>query len=72
MEKRIFVKLIIFKSTFTDINDADLFMILYKTTKSYELHEFAEESLKRADEIYAKEEEDNSHRKIFFIHFKLK
>lgn len=49
---------------FIDINDADLFMIMHKTTKSYDLHEFAEESLKRADEIYTKEEEDNSHRKF--------
>lgn len=50
-----------------DINDADLFMILHKTTKSYECHELADESLKKADEIYAKEEEDNSHRELLNI-----
>lgn len=42
-------------------------MILHKTTKSYECYELADESLKKADEIYAKEEEDNSHRKSFQI-----
>lgn len=45
-----------------DINDADLFMILFKCAKAHDLDEMAEESLKKADEIYAKEE-DESHRK---------
>lgn len=45
-----------------DINDADLFMILFKCAKAHGQDEMAEESMKKADEIYAKEE-DESHRK---------
>jgi hypothetical protein len=45
-----------------DINDADLFMILFKCSKAHKLNEIAEESIKKANEIYAKEEND-SHRK---------
>lgn len=44
-----------------DINDADLFVVLYKCSKAHGLNEIAEESIKKADEIYA-EEEDDSHR----------
>lgn len=44
-----------------DINDADLFMILHKCSKAHGLLEIAEESMKKADEIYAAEE-DESHR----------
>lgn len=46
-----------------DINDADLFMILFKCAKAHGFDEMAEESIKKADEIYAKEE-DESHRKL--------
>lgn len=46
-----------------DINDADLFMILFKRAKAHGLEDMAEESMKKADEIYAKEE-DESHRKL--------
>lgn len=54
-----------------DINDADLFMILFKCAKAHGQDEMAEESMKKADEIYAKEE-DESHRKFphFFPKFK--
>lgn len=45
-----------------DMNDADLFMILFKCAKAHGHDEIAEESMKKADEIYA-EEEDESHRK---------
>jgi len=38
-------------------------MILYKCAKAYGLEEMAEESSKKAEEIYAKEEDD-SHRKL--------
>ena len=41
-------------------------MILFKSAKSHGLDDMAEESIKKADEIYAKEEDD-SHRKIKFI-----
>lgn len=47
-----------------DINDADLFMVLYKCTKAHGLTEISEESMKKADEIYAEEEE--SHRELNF------
>lgn len=47
-----------------DINDADLFMILFKCAKAHGIEEMAEESLKKADEIYAKEEND-SHREFY-------
>lgn len=36
-------------------------MILFKCAKAYGLEEMAEESMKKADEIYA-EEENESHR----------
>lgn len=39
-------------------------MILFKCTKAHGQDEMAEESMKKADEIYAKEE-DESHRKFF-------
>lgn len=38
-------------------------MILFKCAKAHKLDEMAEESMKKADEIYAKEE-DESHRKF--------
>lgn len=38
-------------------------MILVKCAKAHSLEEMAEESIKKADEIYAKEE-DESHRKL--------
>lgn len=38
-------------------------MIIFKCAKAHGLDEIAEESLKKADEIYAKEE-DESHRKL--------
>lgn len=56
-----------------DINDADLFMILFKCAKAHGLDEMAEESMKKADEIYAKEENE-SHRKFLskdFLNFKI-
>lgn len=37
-------------------------MVLFKCAKAHGLDEVAEESMKKADEIYAKEE-DESHRK---------
>lgn len=46
-----------------DINDADLFMILHKCAKALGDSDLANESLKKVEEIYAKEEDD-SHRKI--------
>lgn len=53
-----------------DINDADLFMILYKVAKMHGYDEMAEESSKKAEEIYVKEEND-SHRKInFFVNLR--
>ncbi|CAO1398737.1 unnamed protein product [Diamesa hyperborea] len=44
-----------------DINDADLFMILYKVAKMHGYDEMAEESSKKAEEIYVKEENDSHH-----------
>lgn len=41
-------------------------MILFKCTKAFGMEEMAEESMKKADEIYAKEEND-SHRKLIVI-----
>lgn len=38
-------------------------MILFKCTKAFGMEEMAEESMKKADEIYAKEEND-SHREL--------
>jgi WD repeat-containing and planar cell polarity effector protein len=36
-------------------------MILHKSARNYNMIELADEAFKKADEIYAKEEEDNSH-----------
>lgn len=51
-----------------DINDADLFMILHKCAKAHGQIDMANESFKKAEEIYAKEEID-SHRKLKKIFF---
>lgn len=40
-------------------------MILFKCAKAHGQDEMAEESMRKADEIYAKEE-DESHRKLKF------
>lgn len=42
-----------------DINDADLFMILHKCAKAYDELEIANESFRKAEEIYAKEEDSH-------------
>jgi hypothetical protein len=46
-----------------DINDADLFMILHKCTKAHGCEDMSNEAFKKAEEIYAKEENE-SHRKF--------
>jgi tetratricopeptide (TPR) repeat protein len=44
-----------------DINDADLFMILHKCAKACGQSEVASEAFRKAEEIYANEENDSHH-----------